>query len=45
VGTEIARELLDVTIQHFRGIYLITPFLNYEMSVQLTAHVHAQTKK
>ncbi len=45
VGTDIARELLDVTMQHFRGIYLITPFLNYEMSVHLTAHVHAHTKK
>jgi methionine synthase I (cobalamin-dependent)/5,10-methylenetetrahydrofolate reductase len=43
VGTEIAKELLDVTIQHFKGIYLITPFLHYDMSVQLTNYVRAQT--
>lgn len=39
-GIEIAKELLDVTMKYFKGIYLITPFLYYDMSVQLTNYVH-----
>jgi methionine synthase I (cobalamin-dependent)/5,10-methylenetetrahydrofolate reductase len=42
VGTEIARELLDVTMNYFKGIYLITPFLHYDMSVALTAYVRSK---
>ncbi|TCZ79434.1 bifunctional homocysteine S-methyltransferase/methylenetetrahydrofolate reductase [Paenibacillus albiflavus] len=39
VGVEIAKELLDVTMHYFKGIYLITPFLYYEMSTELTKYV------
>lgn len=39
VGVEIAKELLDVTMKYFKGIYLITPFLFYEMSIELTNYV------
>ncbi|MFC0216058.1 bifunctional homocysteine S-methyltransferase/methylenetetrahydrofolate reductase [Paenibacillus chartarius] len=39
VGVEIAKELLDAAMSYFNGIYLITPFLNYEMSVELTRYV------
>jgi homocysteine S-methyltransferase len=38
-GVRIAQELLDSAVRHFKGIYLITPFLFYEMSVQLTEYV------
>jgi methionine synthase / methylenetetrahydrofolate reductase(NADPH) len=38
-GVAIARELLDAAMPHFNGIYLITPFLSYEMSVALTEYV------
>ncbi|WP_054958373.1 bifunctional homocysteine S-methyltransferase/methylenetetrahydrofolate reductase [Paenibacillus dakarensis] len=39
MGVKIAKELLDVAIKHFNGIYLMTPFMFYEMSVQLTEYV------
>ncbi len=39
MGIQIAKELLDVAMPLFNGIYLITPFLNYEMSVDLTNYV------
>ena len=32
-GVKIAKELLDVAMQYFNGIYLMTPFLAYEMTV------------
>ncbi|MEY4480731.1 MAG: hypothetical protein RLZZ267_1409 [Bacillota bacterium] len=42
-GNEIAKELIDEAIKHFKGIYLITPFLFYEMSVELTKYVQERT--
>jgi homocysteine S-methyltransferase len=39
VGVEIARELLDEAMKWFNGIYLITPFLSYGMTVPLVEHV------
>lgn len=39
VGVEIAKELLDTAMEHFNGIYLITPFMFYEMSVILSNYV------
>ncbi|WP_442603893.1 bifunctional homocysteine S-methyltransferase/methylenetetrahydrofolate reductase [Paenibacillus sp. KN14-4R] len=44
-GVEIAKELLDTAMKYFNGIYLITPFLNYEMSVDLTKYVWEQTRR
>ncbi len=38
-GIAIARELLDVAMEHFRGIYLITPLLRYEMTAELSRYV------
>lgn len=34
-GVAIAKELLDTATKYFNGIYLITPFLRYEMTAQL----------
>jgi methionine synthase / methylenetetrahydrofolate reductase(NADPH) len=38
-GVLIAKELLDTAVKHFNGIYLITPFLRYEMTVQLMQYI------
>ncbi len=37
-GTEIAKELIDEVHRYFNGLYLITPFLKYEMTVKLTKY-------
>ena len=38
-GVAIARELVDVAMDKFKGIYLITPFLRYEMTAELTRYI------
>lgn len=38
-GVEIAKELLDVAMDHFSGIYLITPFTFWEMTAELTRYI------
>ena len=35
IGLEVAREVRDIALEAFRGVYLITPFLRYEVSVNL----------
>jgi methionine synthase I (cobalamin-dependent)/5,10-methylenetetrahydrofolate reductase len=35
IGLEVAREVRDVAMEAFNGVYLITPFLRYEVSVEL----------
>lgn len=42
-GVRIAEELLDAAIGRFNGIYLMTPFLFYEMTAELTRYVKAKT--
>lgn len=39
VGLEIAKELIDRICQDFTGIYLMTPFMKYELTAELTAYV------
>ncbi|WP_276352610.1 bifunctional homocysteine S-methyltransferase/methylenetetrahydrofolate reductase [Cohnella caldifontis] len=38
-GVAIAKELLDAAMPRFNGIYLITPFMFYEMTAELTEYV------
>ncbi|KYG90976.1 bifunctional homocysteine S-methyltransferase/methylenetetrahydrofolate reductase [[Bacillus] sp. KCTC 13219] len=38
-GVAIAQELLDTACEYFNGIYLITPFLRYDMTLQLMDYV------
>ncbi|MCH7323974.1 bifunctional homocysteine S-methyltransferase/methylenetetrahydrofolate reductase [Solibacillus sp. MA9] len=38
-GLAIAKELLDTACQYFNGIYLITPFLRYDMTLELMEYV------
>ncbi|CAM3359480.1 bifunctional homocysteine S-methyltransferase/methylenetetrahydrofolate reductase [Paenibacillus lupini] len=42
-GVQISKELLDTALQHFNGIYFMTPFMFYDMAVQLTDYVWAKT--
>lgn len=39
-GLSIAKSLIDVAFEYFNGIYLITPFLQYELTVELTKYIH-----
>ncbi|MNV96806.1 Bifunctional homocysteine S-methyltransferase/5,10-methylenetetrahydrofolate reductase [compost metagenome] len=41
-GVAIAKELLDAATVHFNGIYLMTPFMFYDMSVQLLEYIWAK---
>lgn len=38
-GLAIAKELLDTAAKYFNGIYLITPFLRYDVTVELIKYV------
>lgn len=39
VGLKIAKELIDVAMEYFNGIYLITPFIRYDLTVELTKYI------
>ncbi|MCR8845253.1 bifunctional homocysteine S-methyltransferase/methylenetetrahydrofolate reductase [Paenibacillus sp. SC116] len=45
VGVNIARDLLDEAMKHFNGIYLITPFMFYEMTAELTSYVWEKAER
>lgn len=45
MGVEIGKELLDAAIQHFRGIYLMTPMMFSNMTAELTRYVWEKTKR
>ena len=44
-GVQIAKELIDAAMKHFNGIYLITPFMFYEMTAQLTSYVWQKAER
>jgi len=37
-GLAVAKELVDAVLEHFNGLYLITPFLRYEMTAELVEY-------
>ncbi|RSD25569.1 bifunctional homocysteine S-methyltransferase/methylenetetrahydrofolate reductase [Mesobacillus subterraneus] len=39
-GIAITKELIEAAAELFNGIYLITPFMNYEMTVELSRYAH-----
>ncbi|HWK22770.1 MAG TPA: bifunctional homocysteine S-methyltransferase/methylenetetrahydrofolate reductase [Ureibacillus sp.] len=39
-GVAIAKELLDTATKYFNGIYLITPFIRYDMTIQLMQYIN-----
>ncbi|WP_232699332.1 bifunctional homocysteine S-methyltransferase/methylenetetrahydrofolate reductase [Brevibacillus daliensis] len=38
-GNRMAKELIDAALPYFKGIYLITPFNYYQMTIELTQYV------
>lgn len=44
-GIQIAKELIDAAMEHFNGIYLITPFLRYELTVELARYMKEKAKQ
>ncbi|MCJ7841201.1 bifunctional homocysteine S-methyltransferase/methylenetetrahydrofolate reductase [Lederbergia sp. NSJ-179] len=38
-GLAIAKELIDTALDYFKGFYLITPFIQYELSVELATYI------
>ena len=44
-GLEIAEELIDVALEHFHGIYLVTPFMRYDMTVHLTEYINRKIEE
>lgn len=43
VSIDISKDLLDTALEHFNGIYLITPFMRYEIVVALVEYIHEKT--
>jgi homocysteine S-methyltransferase len=39
MGLDVAREVCRAALDHFPGVYLITPFLHYELTVELTQFI------
>jgi homocysteine S-methyltransferase len=44
-GVTIAAEILESALDHFNGIYLITPFVRYEMIVELVDKCRALSRR
>ncbi|QED47881.1 bifunctional homocysteine S-methyltransferase/methylenetetrahydrofolate reductase [Cytobacillus dafuensis] len=44
-GIAITKSLIDAATELFNGIYLITPFMRYEISVELSAYAHETSAK
>jgi homocysteine S-methyltransferase len=45
MGVEIAKELVDTALPYFKGIYLMTPMIFYEMTAELTQYVWKKTNR
>ncbi|WP_070121281.1 bifunctional homocysteine S-methyltransferase/methylenetetrahydrofolate reductase [Bacillus marinisedimentorum] len=43
-GLAISRSLIDAAYDLFNGIYLITPFMRYDLSVELTEYIHEKDR-
>ncbi len=41
-GIEVSKELIDVALNYFHGIYLVTPFMRYDMTVSLTEYINTK---
>lgn len=44
-GVQVAKELLEVAMEKFAGIYLITPFSHWHMTEELTRFVRERDRK
>jgi methionine synthase I (cobalamin-dependent)/5,10-methylenetetrahydrofolate reductase len=45
MGVTIAKELVDTAMQYFKGIYLMTPMIYYEMTVELTQYIWKKSNR
>ncbi|MBM7600142.1 homocysteine S-methyltransferase [Virgibacillus halotolerans] len=43
-GIAIAKALIDTALKHFYGIYLITPFMRYDIITQLVTYIQEKTQ-
>ena len=43
-GIAIAREIMDAVLEYFNGLYLITAFNRYPMTVELTRHANGKRR-
>lgn len=41
----ISKELIDTALAHFNGIYLITPFMRYDITVELVSYIREKTNE
>jgi homocysteine S-methyltransferase len=44
-GLAVAREMAEAVLEHFKGIYFITPLTRYDFTVELSQWVRAQTRE
>ncbi len=44
-GIQIAKSLIDAAIELFHGVYVITPFMKYEITEQLVAYIMKHQKR
>ena len=44
-GIQISKELIDTAAELFNGIYIITPFFRYDMSLELISHINEIDRK
>lgn len=44
-GIQITKALIDAALDLFNGIYLITPFLRYEITAELASYVHQRVEE
>ena len=45
VALEESKKLLDVALKHFNGIYLITPFTKYDLTIELIDYIEKNKTK
>ncbi|MBM7643090.1 bifunctional homocysteine S-methyltransferase/methylenetetrahydrofolate reductase [Streptococcus loxodontisalivarius] len=44
VALDESKRLIDTALKHFKGIYLITPFLRYDLTLELIDYIQEQTQ-
>jgi methionine synthase / methylenetetrahydrofolate reductase(NADPH) len=44
-GVEITKSLIDAALEMFNGIYLITPFLRYELTAELAVYANQRARE
>ena len=45
LALEESKRLIDRALEHFNGIYLITPFMRYDLTVELVDYIHQKVKQ